>query len=110
MHREGARLGLDNVRNVAAFCSPNVDLAELKATLLDYISPTSNRWTAQRKVAALMLVRARLLGAEDFCRAYGVSMGELTSWARSFDERGIEGLMATKVRPKQSARRARAGL
>lgn len=90
--------------HIAAFCSPHIDVEELKATLLDYISPTSNRWTAQRKVAALTLVRSHLLGADEFCQVYGVSRGELAGWARSFDEHGIEGLMATKARPRRAAR------
>lgn len=88
----------DSTRPFAAFCEPRVDADRLRAVLMGYISPASKRWTAQRKVAALTLVRAHLLAAEDLCRTYGVGHGELAAWGRDFDECGIEGLMATKLK------------
>lgn len=92
---------MDGTRVVAALCVSHMGTDQLKATLLGYISPASNRWTAQRKVAALTLVRTRLLAPEELCRMYGVGQGELAAWGRNFDERGIEGLMATKSKPRR---------
>jgi hypothetical protein len=98
-------MSLDRTRTVADLCVSHMDTDQLKATLLGYINPASNRWTAQRKVAALTLVRTRLVAAEELCRTYGVGQGELAAWGRNFDERGIEGLMATKLQPRRRTAR-----
>jgi Protein of unknown function (DUF1153) len=91
----------DRNQTFADLCVSHMNTDQLKSTLLGYISPASNRWTAQRKVAALTLVRTRLLAEEELCRTYGVGQGELAAWGRNFDERGIEGLMATKLKPRR---------
>ncbi len=93
----------ESVRVMAAFGGAYRNTDHLKAMLLDYIGARSNRWTAQRKVAALTLVRAKLLAPGEFCRLYDVGEAELAAWGRDFDERGIEGLMATRIRASRRA-------
>nr|WP_316628626.1 DUF1153 domain-containing protein [uncultured Brevundimonas sp.] len=92
------------VRGMTAFSGRCRDADHLKATLLEYIGARTNRWTAQRKAAALTLVRASLLAPEEFCRTYGVEPSELAAWGKDFDARGIEGLMATRIRAPRNIR------
>ena len=59
------------------------------------------RWTPLRKARIVVAVRGGLIGADEVCRRYGLSMEELHIWEREFDNEGIKGLRVTRIKRRQ---------
>jgi Protein of unknown function (DUF1153) len=70
----------------------------------------TKRWMARRKAAVVLAVRRGLITQEEACRRYELSEEEFSSWQRSFDAHGVNGLRITSLqryRDGHSRRRAR---
>lgn len=58
----------------------------------------TTRWVARRKAEVVAGVRAGLITLEEACRRYALSLDEFLSWQQMFDEHGLRGLRATRIR------------
>jgi Protein of unknown function (DUF1153) len=58
----------------------------------------TRRWVARRKAAVVAAVRRGLINREEACRRYELSEEELSSWQRSFEAYGVNGLRVTHLR------------
>lgn len=68
-----------------------------KLTKADLPSPTTRRWVIRRKAEVVAAVRGGLIGLEEACEAYGISLEEFETWAKSIDRFGIQGLRTTRI-------------
>jgi hypothetical protein len=57
----------------------------------------TKRWLARRKAAVVAAVQSGLISREEAYRRYELSEEELSSWQRSFEAYGIEGLRVTHL-------------
>lgn len=76
-----------------------LDRDALRDCLVSYLAG-GRRWTAQRKIAVLSLVRSGLADRAELCGAYGISDDEMAGWEAAFDRGGAKGLMATRARQR----------
>jgi len=58
----------------------------------------TTRWVARRKAEVVAGVRAGLITLEEACRRYALSLEEFLSWQQMFDEHGLKGLRATRIK------------
>ena len=61
-------------------------------------SAGTRRWVARRKAAVVAAVRQGVITREEACRRYELSEEELSSWQRSFEAYGVNGLRVTQLR------------
>lgn len=67
--------------------------------LLNGLPPAgTRRWVARRKAAVVAAVRQGVITREKACRRYELSEEELSSWQRSFEAYGVNGLRVTHLR------------
>ena len=66
-------------------------------TLDDLPPPNLKRWIARRKAEVVAAVRAGLIGLDEACRRYGITIEEFLSWQRRLDEHGLHGLRVTRL-------------
>ena len=60
-------------------------------------SAGTRRWVARRKAAVVAAVRQGVITREEACRRYELSEEELSSWQRSFEAHGVNGLRVTHL-------------
>jgi hypothetical protein len=66
--------------------------------LLNGLPPAgTRRWVARRKAAVVAAVRQGVISREEACRRYELSEEELSSWQRSFEAYGVDGLRVTHL-------------
>ena len=66
-------------------------------TRADLPEPTTQRWVASRKAAVVRAVDAGLIGEEEACRLYGLSVEELDGWRRAVSRHGEAALRTTRI-------------
>ncbi len=66
-------------------------------TLDDLPPPNLKRWITRRKAEVVGAVRAGLIGLDEACARYGITIEEFLSWQRLLDEHGLRGLRATRL-------------
>ena len=59
--------------------------------------PGTKRWSSRRKAAVVVATRSGLLGRQDACKRYMLSLEELAAWETALDQNGIPGLRATRL-------------
>jgi transposase-like protein len=67
----------------------------------------TRRWVARRKAAVVAAVRQGVISREEACRRYELSEEELSSWQRSFEAYGINGLRVTQLAQYRDASSSR---
>ena len=60
-------------------------------------SPTTTRWTIRRKAEVVAAVHGGLLGHEEACTRYGLTLEEFASWQRAVERSGMQGLRVTRT-------------
>ncbi len=63
----------------------------------DLPPPNIGRWITRRKAEVVTAVRTGLLGLDEACVRYGITIEEFLSWQRLLDEHGLQGLRATRL-------------
>jgi hypothetical protein len=58
----------------------------------------ARRWVVRPKAAVVAALRQGVITREEACRRYELSEEELSSWQRSFDAYGVNGLRVTHLR------------
>jgi len=72
--------------------------------------PDTKRWVVRRKAEVVAAVSGGLLGLEEACNRYSLSVEEFMSWRRAVEKHGIRGLRITRIqmyRNKQFAKEHR---
>ena len=65
---------------------------------LDTLPPADTpRWTIRRKADVVAAVTGGLLGVNEACARYGLSIEELTNWQRALSRSGMPGLRVTRI-------------
>jgi len=65
---------------------------------LDALPPMDTpRWTIRRKADVVAAVTGGLLGFNEACVRYGLSIEELTNWQRALLRSGMLGLRVTRI-------------
>jgi hypothetical protein len=65
--------------------------------LSDLPAAHAARWTARHKTNIVAAVRGGLIGLEDVCRSYSLSVEEFIAWSEAIDRCGVSGLRATRI-------------
>ena len=60
-------------------------------------SQSHSRWTIRRKAEVVSAVTGGLLTFEEACKRYDLTVEEFTSWQRSVDRSGMQGLRVTRI-------------
>ena len=68
--------------------------------------PDTTRWVVRRKAEVVAAVTSRLLGVEEACARYGLSLEEFLSWQRMMDSHGRRGLRTTRLQAYRRNERA----
>jgi len=76
---------------------PTVGPAGAPLTLDDLPPPNLRRWITRRKAEVVGAVRAGLIGLDEACTRYGITIEEFLSWQRLLDEHGLHGLRVTHL-------------
>lgn len=66
-------------------------------TLADLPPTNLKHWLPCHKASILTTVRGGLIGADEICKRYQLTMEELKTWERAFESHGIEGLRVTRI-------------
>lgn len=61
-------------------------------------APDTRRWVVRRKAEVVAAVNGALLGIDEACARYGISLEEFTGWQRAVDRSGMPGLRVTRIR------------
>ena len=77
---------------------PIIEKVGRPLTMDDLPAPDIGRWITRRKAEVVTAVRTGLLGLDEACARYNISIEELLSWQRLLDEHGLEGLRATRLK------------
>lgn len=67
-------------------------------TLESLPAPSTKRWVVRRKAEVVAAVKGGLLGIDDACARYDISLEEFTSWQRAVDRSGMPGLRVTRIK------------
>jgi hypothetical protein len=59
--------------------------------------PDTKRWVPRRKAMIVNAVRDGVMGLEEACRCYELSVEELVTWQRAIETHGIPGLRVTRL-------------
>lgn len=71
---------------------------------LDSLPPANTRrWVPRRKAEVLAAVANGLLTLDEACERYSLTMEELASWQRLFQQGGVKGLRATRMQAYRAA-------
>ena len=60
--------------------------------------PTTTRWVIRRKAEVVAAVNGGLLGIDEACERYSISIEEFTGWQRAVDRSGMAGLRVTRLK------------
>ncbi len=60
-------------------------------------SANTSRWTIRRKAEVVAVVRNGLLGLEEACERYRLSVEEFLNWERLIAAHGLRGLKVTRI-------------
>jgi hypothetical protein len=60
------------------------------------------RWTPRRKAEVVVAVSGGLLGFDEACQRYAISIEELTGWQRAVHRSGMRGLRVTRIQEYQT--------
>ena len=63
----------------------------------DLPPPDTKRWVTRRKAMIVNAVLAGVIGLEEVCRRYDLSVEELLAWQRAIDTHGVPGLRVTRL-------------
>ncbi len=66
-------------------------------SLADLPPVDTKRWVIRRKAQVLAAVRGGLIGLEDACDRYNLSIEEFLSWQRMIERHGLPGLRVTCI-------------
>ena len=66
-------------------------------TVADLPPQNTRRWVIRRKAEVVAAVRGGLLGLEEACNRYTLTVEEFLSWQASIDEHGLAGLRTTRI-------------
>lgn len=66
--------------------------------------PGTVRWVASRKQAVVVAVRSGILTMVEACERYRLSIEEILSWDRLFEQGGPNALRATRLRDYRPVR------
>ena len=83
----------DVIRGASPVNGPNGE----PLTLDDLPPPTLKRWVTRRKAEVVMAVRTGLIGLDEACARYNITVEELLSWQRLLDDHGLLGLRITRL-------------
>ena len=78
--------------------NPIIEQVGEPLTMDDLPPPNIRRWIAQRKAQVVNAVQTGLLSLDEACERYGIPIDEFLSWQRLFDEHGLQGLRATRLK------------
>jgi len=73
-----------------------------RLTLDTLPSAGTTHWVARRKGEVVAAVNGGLLGLDEACARYNLTIEEFTEWTRAIDRSGLPGLRVTKPREKSS--------
>jgi hypothetical protein len=79
-----------------------------RLTLADLPPIGLKRWYPQHKACIATAVRKGLIGAEEVCKRYRLTMEELQIWQHALDRGGVKGLRASGKNLSRSAHSRRA--
>ncbi len=86
---------------------PVVAPAGEPSTLDDLPPPDLKRWVTRRKAEVVAAVCDGLIGLDEACTRYAITIEEFRSWQHLLDEHGVHGLRVTRLqdyrRPAQGA-------
>ena len=71
-------------------------------TLESLPPPSTRRWVIRRKAEVVAAVNGGLLGIDEACARYEISLEEFTSWQRAIDRAGMQGLRVTRIKHYRS--------
>jgi len=75
-----------------------------KSRLTSGLPPSeTKRWSCRRKAAVVVAIRAGVLGRQEACERYMLSLEELAAWEAAFDRNGIPGLRFTRLQIYRNA-------
>lgn len=63
----------------------------------DLLPPPGVRWTARRKAEVVAAVHGGMLGVEEACARYDISMEEFVLWERAIVRGGLPALRVTRL-------------
>ena len=63
------------------------------------------RWVIRRKAEVVTAVRNGLIGPDDACERYGLSVEEFLNWERLVNAYGLRGLRATRTQKYRQSER-----
>ena len=70
-----------------------------EALTLESLPPASTkRWVVRRKAEVVSAVKGGLLGIDEACALYGLSLVEFTGWQRAVERSGMPGLRVTQIK------------
>ena len=69
--------------------------------------PEIKRWSVLRKAVVVAAVRVGIIGLEEACLRYSISIEEFLTWQRLVDSHGLPGLRVTRVQDYRSLNRPR---
>lgn len=76
-------------------------------TEADLPPPDTKRWVIGRKATVVAAVQSGLLGLEEACRRYDISLEEFTSWVRLLERDGMRALRVTRLQKYRERPRRR---
>ena len=69
-----------------------------RALTLDSLPETNaQRWTVRHKANVVAAVRGGLIGLEEACHRYNLTVEEFSNWSEAVDQFGMRGLRATRI-------------
>jgi hypothetical protein len=77
--------------------SSSLDCASAEYRDFDLPPPDTTRWVTRRKAVIVNAVRAGVIGLEEVCRRYELSVEEFFAWQRAIDTHGVPGLCITRL-------------
>lgn len=90
---------------VAYFVGPNGDAV----TIAHLLSPTATRWVIRRKAEVVFAVHTGLLGLNEACTRYQLTVEEFFSWQSAIEKHGLSGLRAPRAQRYRTRRKEPAG-
>ncbi len=78
--------------------NPTIEQTGEPLTMDDLPAPNIGRWIARRKAEVVAAVRSGLLGLDEACLRYGITVEEFLSWQQLLDAHGLEGLHVTRLK------------
>jgi hypothetical protein len=70
---------------------------EIASSAIDLPPSGTKRWVPRRKAVIVNAVRTGVLGLEEVCRRYGLSVEEFHAWECAIDTHGVPGLRVTRL-------------